>query len=166
MDTTTQFSTKLSTRLRHDSGPSLNPAFSNTDAKTHTSRNQFSFFVSRFSVFGAQQCASAMANEIEVVELLDSSEDEAAPMEADDVEVRVVDAEREIRAPEGAAGAAADDDEIVITGTCERLLAPLHPSRVVLPLRIAAPFSTYRRDRTSIRHRDVRIRYDSRWVFP
>ena len=98
-----------------------------------------------------------MANEIEVVELLDSSEDEAAPMDEDDVEVRVVDAAREIRAPVGAAGGAADDDEIEITG--KQLLAPLLTTSHV---RATAPLSPLSSSRIVV----STCRYDTAISFP
>ena len=51
--------------------------------------------------------------DIEVVELLDSSEDEAPPMRAEP-DIQEVTVDRQIRAPEAAAGDDADD--VIITG--------------------------------------------------
>jgi|TARA_B110000259_G_scaffold119050_1_gene135403 hypothetical protein len=119
-----------------------------------TSRQNSSLF---FIVGPHARCVAAMANEIEVVELLDSSEDEAAPMDEDDVEVRVVDAAREIRAPVGAAGGAADDDEIEITG--KQLLAPLLTTSHV---RATAPVSPLSSSRIVV----STCRYDTAISFP
>ena len=60
--------------------------------------------------------------DIEVVELLDSSEDEAPPMRAEP-DIQEVTVDRQIRAPEAAAGGD-DDDDVIVTGPYPRKLAP------------------------------------------
>ena len=60
--------------------------------------------------------------DIEVVELLDSSEDEAPPMRAEP-DIQEVTVDRQIRAPEAAAGGD-DDDDVIVTGPYPPKLAP------------------------------------------
>ena len=57
--------------------------------------------------------------DIEVVELLDSSEDEAPPMRAEP-DIQEVTVDRQIRAPEAAAGGD-DDDDVIVTGPYPQL---------------------------------------------
>ena len=87
--------------------------------------------------------------DIEVVELLDSSEDEAPPMRAEP-DIQEVTVDRQIRAPEAAAGGD-DDDDVIVTGPYPRKLAP-RPLLESAPTTRRLPYRATPRALTGVLH--------------
>lgn len=86
----------------------------NTRFPNFRTRREFALrFPSLFAARPEFRVRARAMVDIEVVELLDSSEDEAPAMQAEP-DVEEVTVNRQIRAPEAAAGD--DDDDVIVTG--------------------------------------------------